>query len=280
MRQLLSVQRILGFAGICVILTIVLTRSDLGERLRGQAVTAPPPTAGPPPTCYECRMDITGCQAVSPCPRMPDDIVYFQSTDSCRAKCKVYCGPANACLFSTTGDTTHGIYNTIEECEKDPRCPRPQGGGGGTGGGAVAPPPSDCGNGTVEGTEECDDGNQVNEDGCANDCKNECGNGAPNGNEECDDGNDDDSDGCLATCKKCTVSGNLCLWPDVPSCCPYKKHEFAFRGYIQDKIPGPINTLFGFFKVNDVNTASFAKDKFLHFGIPALLLMPKMHTCF
>jgi len=30
-----------------------------------------------------------------------------------------------------------------------------------------------CGNGVVEGTEECDDGNRTNQDGCTSDCANE-----------------------------------------------------------------------------------------------------------
>lgn len=34
-----------------------------------------------------------------------------------------------------------------------------------------APKPNCCGNGTMEGTEECDDGNVVDKDGCSNQCK-------------------------------------------------------------------------------------------------------------
>jgi cysteine-rich repeat protein len=74
-------------------------------------------------------------------------------------------------------------------------------GGGGPGGGTVQ---AECGNGIVEGDEECDDANFDDEDGCDVNCfrqgGGECGNGAVEGNEECDDGNDDDTDQCLTGC--------------------------------------------------------------------------------
>jgi cysteine-rich repeat protein len=57
----------------------------------------------------------------------------------------------------------------------------------------VPTPDQVCGNGMVEEPEVCDDGNQVNGDGCEADCTitpAECGNGKVEGDEECDDGND------------------------------------------------------------------------------------------
>jgi cysteine-rich repeat protein len=46
-----------------------------------------------------------------------------------------------------------------------------------------------CGNGTPEGLEQCDDGNNVSGDGCRNDCTREsCGDGTLDPGEECDDG--------------------------------------------------------------------------------------------
>ena len=51
--------------------------------------------------------------------------------------------------------------------------------------------PNVCGNGVVEGTEQCDDGNTVNGDGCSSTCIDEvpgvvCGNDILEGNEVCD----------------------------------------------------------------------------------------------
>lgn len=97
-----------------------------------------------------------------------------------------------------------------------------------------------CGNGVVEGPEECDDKNKTPGDGCENDCKKsvdsdkdglfdsvdncpgvpnpkqedtdkdkvgdacdspDCGNGVKEGDEACDDDNTLSGDGCSATCR-------------------------------------------------------------------------------
>jgi len=93
-----------------------------------------------------------------------------------------------------------------------------------------------CGNGTVEGDEQCDDGNANDADACRNDCREAicgdgvvrggyedcdqgdgnsnvlpdacrtdctlptCGDGVADTGEQCDDGNDDDTDSCLVGC--------------------------------------------------------------------------------
>ena len=54
-----------------------------------------------------------------------------------------------------------------------------------------------CGNGINEPGEQCDDGNQVDGDGCSAACRWEfCGDGVKQPNEECDDGNFVFGDGC------------------------------------------------------------------------------------
>jgi len=60
-----------------------------------------------------------------------------------------------------------------------------------------------CGDGVVEGTEACDDGNQQSGDGCQADCTVTpvCGNGLIEIGEACDDGNNSDGDGCSAECQ-------------------------------------------------------------------------------
>lgn len=109
---------------------------------------------------------------------------------------------------------------------------------GGTG--AVVIPPvniADCGNGTLNGAELCDDGNTNPNDGCSAGCQTEadylcetpgqpcvsnavCGNGSLSSAETCDDGNTTDGDGCSADCKtvdpgwQCRVPGKKC----VPFC--------------------------------------------------------------
>lgn len=63
-----------------------------------------------------------------------------------------------------------------------------------------------CGNGAVEDSETCDDGNVISGDGCSTTCQTEgggeavCGDGTVEAGEECDDGNTTNGDGCSAQC--------------------------------------------------------------------------------
>jgi len=65
---------------------------------------------------------------------------------------------------------------------------------------------SECGNGSREGTEQCDDGNTANGDGCSSSCTTEaapvCGNGEVEVGEACDDGNTRNGDGCQNDCSE------------------------------------------------------------------------------
>ncbi len=60
----------------------------------------------------------------------------------------------------------------------------------------------DCGNGSLDAGEECDDGNSNNGDGCSDQCVIEfaCGDGNVDAGEECDDGNTASGDGCSDQC--------------------------------------------------------------------------------
>ncbi|MBI5503741.1 MAG: hypothetical protein HY899_02995 [Deltaproteobacteria bacterium] len=58
-----------------------------------------------------------------------------------------------------------------------------------------------CGDGVQETSEECDDGNGDDGDGCDSNCLvSGCGNQVAAGAEDCDDGNGDDTDQCPSTC--------------------------------------------------------------------------------
>jgi|APSaa5957512535_1039671.scaffolds.fasta_scaffold01117_3 cysteine-rich repeat protein len=62
----------------------------------------------------------------------------------------------------------------------------------------------ECGDGykNTKSGEECDDGNVSDGDGCSSSCMLEgCGNGLTEGTEQCDDGNTDNNDGCNSKCK-------------------------------------------------------------------------------
>ncbi len=59
-----------------------------------------------------------------------------------------------------------------------------------------------CPNGTLDPGEECDDGNQVDGDGCDSNCTlTACGNGRVSPGEQCDDSNTVDGDCCSSTCQ-------------------------------------------------------------------------------
>lgn len=69
-----------------------------------------------------------------------------------------------------------------------------------------------CGDGIVNGSEQCDDGNTVSGDGCSSTCTTEtgkCGDGILDvATETCDDGNTVSGDGCSSTCQIETKCGN------------------------------------------------------------------------
>lgn len=72
------------------------------------------------------------------------------------------------------------------------------------------PAPSTCGDGTADENETCDDGNDVDGDGCDSNCTpTECGNGIKTETEECDDGNNESGDECNANCKITICGDNL-----------------------------------------------------------------------
>jgi cysteine-rich repeat protein len=61
----------------------------------------------------------------------------------------------------------------------------------------------ECGNGTIEDGEQCDDGDGLSGDGCSSDCEieeDECGDGTLSAGEQCDDGNNSNGDGCSSVC--------------------------------------------------------------------------------
>jgi cysteine-rich repeat protein len=70
-----------------------------------------------------------------------------------------------------------------------------------------------CGDGVIDDGEDCDDGNVADGDGCSAECSFDdgvCGNGLLESDEDCDDGNFLDDDGCDTDCSfSADVCGNL-----------------------------------------------------------------------
>ncbi|MBZ5710469.1 SBBP repeat-containing protein [Nannocystis pusilla] len=75
-----------------------------------------------------------------------------------------------------------------------------------------------CGDGHVGPGESCDDGNGIDDDGCNNACAPpNCGDGQIGGDEACDDGNDDNTDACLNNCVAAGC-GDGVVWAGVEAC--------------------------------------------------------------
>jgi cysteine-rich repeat protein len=72
-----------------------------------------------------------------------------------------------------------------------------------------------CGDGSLDAGEVCDDGNQVDGDGCDSNCTpTACGNGVVSPGENCDDGNTASGDDCPSTCRNGEVSCDNCIDDD------------------------------------------------------------------
>jgi fibro-slime domain-containing protein len=77
-----------------------------------------------------------------------------------------------------------------------------------------------CGDGILNGPEDCDDGNQIDDDGCNNSClEDRCGDGVKQDNEECDDGVNDGGYGeCAPGCVLGPRCGDGAVQPDREIC--------------------------------------------------------------
>lgn len=90
-----------------------------------------------------------------------------------------------------------------------------------------------CGDGILDPSEECDDGNDIDTDGCRNDCTLPyCGDGFVDPGEECDDGNNLDGDGCSADCTMEMGGGQGC----TPGYWKQPHHADSWVGYSSDQL--------------------------------------------
>lgn len=105
-----------------------------------------------------------------------------------------------------------------------------------------------CGDGALQLSEECDDGNDVDDDGCSSSCRlPRCGDGMKQTGEECDDGNANDNDECSNQCRKPTCGdgyvqageecddGNLAAYDACVGSCKLAK---CGDGFVQVGVEG------------------------------------------
>ena len=109
----------------------------------------------------------------------------------------------------TTGQTSVGTITTTDATTTaDPST---------TTQGTTGPQPV-CGDGKLDTGEACDDGNNIDGDGCEADCSYPgCGDGKLDPGEGCDDGNDSNEDACLNTCVSPTC-GDGFVYAGVEQC--------------------------------------------------------------
>jgi len=130
----------------------------------------------------------------------------------------------DTCAAASCGD---GIIQNSppgeEECENEGNCLDPLLPACATPGSSnecqcIASGSSFCGNGVVEGTEECDDANGNNGDTCLDTCVSAtCGDGfVHTGVEQCDDGNTNNNDLCPNTCANAVCGDGIVC--SAPSC--------------------------------------------------------------
>ena len=121
--------------------------------------------------------------------------------DSCKFSCKSDdpardCSNLDPCLGTSCDDTTHTCGNAVPDgdtCGQSSVCINGMCS-------AIM-----CGDKLVQSGEECDDGNNVDGDGCQANCtlppSASCGNGVRDAGEQCDDSNVKNLDGCDSACK-------------------------------------------------------------------------------
>ena len=115
-------------------------------------------------------------------------------------------GCTEECREPSTETCGDGIIQPPEECDDGNEVPDD-----GCDGCALE---GRCGDGVLDPGEDCDDGDLAPGDGCDGQCRIEgrCGDGVVAGGEECDDGNFAPGDGCSASCRT-EICGNGVLDP-------------------------------------------------------------------
>lgn len=103
---------------------------------------------------------------------------------------------------------------------------------------------TECGDGIVNGVEDCDDNNNVDGDGCENDCTftpGVCGDGILGAGETCDDGNTVSGDGCSNICED--EDGSIDCGNDILEIGEICDGSLLNNNACSDFLPGSTGTL-------------------------------------
>ena len=156
-----------------------------------------------------------------------------------------------------------------------------------------------CGNGVIEVSEGCDDGNNFNGDGCSATCQvendfacfgrpsvcnrlvsNLCGNGLPNPGEQCDDRNNFNGDGCSSTC---LVENGFTCTPatfNSPSVCSQQPVVPSSNGMVATQVIINSNNVYVILLLDTVFTFASTQEmtSFIQYQMPAQF-MPASGYC-
>lgn len=117
------------------------------------------------------NVDAAGCPVSEPGTPDDDDDGVPNDIDQCEDTVASATVDANGCALAQLDTDGDLVNDATDDCPGTP--PRTTVDANGCtvgGGGPPPPPPANCGNGTVNAPEQCDDGNNVSGDGCSSVC--------------------------------------------------------------------------------------------------------------
>jgi len=210
------------------------TRVNCAEARIKEKLSCFEATACIPNTClnlgYSCNTWSDGCGGTLDCGTCSSGFFCDASAQCISSTCTPatnpsltgICGIQNCGIATngTCGDVSCGTCSSGFSCDVSGQCV------------------TICGDNIVGGTEQCDDGNLIDGDGCSSICEIEtspiCGNTVIDTGEQCDDGNTNNGDGCSSICEietaySCTGEPSVCeLDSSIINCADYCA---AFSGF-------------------------------------------------
>lgn len=116
------------------------------------------------------NVDANGCPVSEPGTPDDDDDGVPNDIDQCEDTAASADVDANGCALAQLDSDGDNVNDAADTCPNTPERTQVDANGCPVVG---PPPPPNCGNGTVNAGEQCDDGNTVNGDGCSSGCQNE-----------------------------------------------------------------------------------------------------------
>ncbi|MCA9376357.1 DUF4215 domain-containing protein, partial [Candidatus Dojkabacteria bacterium] len=183
---------------------------DTGERceVSNEGTAFSCPIGGPNKTIKSCRADCTYCgDGIIDAGEQCDD-GNSDNGDGCNSSCQTeaitkepYCGDG---VCNQTTEMCEANKSCIDDTQQNVEC---------------RVNCTYCGDGELNGDEQCDDGNDNDDDACRNDCSlPSCGDGVIDDGEECDDGAKNGGDTCTIDCKLPAPSDWSIVKNGTPTC--------------------------------------------------------------